>query len=199
MAAKMDKEKKKCISPKFRASFPHLFEAHSGFENQEPKYSLTMLFDKKTDLKELKRIVANAAAEKWGADRTKWPKALRLPFRDGDEKSDLQGYEGTIFCNATSKQRPGVVDKDLSAIAKDDQPGFYAGCYARASLMAFAYDKMGNKGVSFALQNVQKLDEGESFSGRKAADQEFDAVEDTSESEDSYSDKADDDYDLGDE
>lgn len=199
MANKVDKNAKKCVTPKGRLSFPHLFEAHSGFENQDPKYSATILFDKKTDLTTLKKIVHVAAVEKFGP-KEKWPKTMRLPFRNGDEKSDLQGYAGCIYINATSKMRPQVVDKDLSAIAPDDQPGIYAGCYVRAEIMAFAYDKMGNKGVSFGLQNVQKLGEGEAFSGRRQASEVFDAVEDGSDDEDSYKDDSsdDDDIDLGD-
>lgn len=186
---KMDIEKKKCTTPEFRVSFPHVFEKHSGFETQEPKYSLVMLFTKKTDLKELRRAAFNAAVEKWGP-KEKWPKNLRQPFRDGDEKQDLQGYSGTIFISASSKQKPQVVgnkkvDGQFPRLEKEDEI-FYAGCYARATLIAFAYDKMGNKGISFSLQNVQKLRDGEQFSGRKNADDEFDEVEDGSDSAENY-------------
>jgi hypothetical protein len=193
MAEKMDITKKKATTPEFRVSFPHVFEKHSGFEGQEPKYSLVMLFDKNIDLKELKRAAHNAAVEKYGP-KEKWPKNFRMPFRDGDEKTDLAGYENTIFVTATSKQKPQVVsnkkvDGAFPRIEKEDEQ-FYAGCYARATLIAFAYDKAGNKGVSFSLQNVQKLRDGDQFSGRKNADDEFDDVEDGSESVENYSDDA---------
>jgi hypothetical protein len=191
MADKMDISKKKCTTPEFRVSFPHVFEKHSGFEGQEPKYSIVMLFPKNTDLKDLKRAAFNAATEKWG-EKTKWPKNIRMPFRDGDEKSDLAGYEDTIFVTASSKQKPQVVsnkkvDDQFPRIEKEDET-FYAGCYARATLIAFAYDKAGNKGISFSLQNIQKLKDGEQFSGRKNADDEFDEVEDGSEDASSYED-----------
>lgn len=193
MAEKMDIEKKKCLTPEFRVSFPHVFEKHSGFKEQEPKYSIVMLFPKNYDLKELKRAAFNAAIEKWGP-KEKWPKNLRMPFRDGDEKQDLQGYEGCYFISASSKQKPQVVgnkkiDGQFPHITKEDDT-FYAGCYARATLIAFAYDKLGNKGVSFSLQNVQKLKDGEPFSGRKNADDEFDEVEDAegSDSAENYED-----------
>lgn len=192
---KMDITKKKCTTPEFRVSFPHVFEKHSGFEGQEAKYSCVMLFPKNTDLKGLKQAVHNAATEKWGA-KEKWPKGMRMPFRDGDEKADLAGYEGHIFVSASSKQKPQVVsnkkvDGAFPRIEKEDET-FYAGCYARATLIAFAYDKMGNKGVSFSLQNIQKLKDGEQFSGRKNADDEFDEVEDGSDNAENYgSDNAD--------
>lgn len=189
MSEKMDITKKKCLTPEFRVSFPHVFEKHSGFEGQEPKFSVVMLFPKNTDLKELKRAVFNAATEKWGA-KEKWPKKMRMPFRDGNEKTDLDGYEDTIFVSASSKQKPQVVsnkkvDGQFPQLTKEDE-SFYAGCYARATLIAFAYNKAGNLGVSFSLQNIQKLRDGEQFSGRKNADDEFDDVEDGSDSAENY-------------
>lgn len=204
MAEKMDIKLKKCTTPEFRVSFPHVFEKHSGFEGQEPKYSIVMLFPKNVKLSELERAATNAATEKWGP-KAKWPKNFRWPFRDGDddEKSNLQGYEGCIFVSASSKQRPQVVgnkkvDGAFPRIEKDTEE-FYAGCYARATLIAFAYDKAGNKGVSFSLQNVQKIRDGEQFSGRKNADDEFDDVEDGSDDASNYqsADDSGEDADMG--
>lgn len=188
MSEKMPIEKKKVTTPKFRVSFPNVFEAKS-FQNQEAKFSITMLFDKKTDLKAMKEAALNAAIEKWGEKTAKdlWAqkisikgKKLRVPFRDGDEKADMNGYEGMIFVSASSKQRPGVVDQNRVPITAADG-SFYAGCYARATLIAFAYDTAGNIGVSFSLQNVQKWADGEQFSGRRKAEDEFDSIEDGSE------------------
>lgn len=199
MAEKMDIVKKACRTPEFRVSFPHVFEKHSGFEGQEAKYSLVMLIPEEIDLNQnfsaqgkgvsMKQAVFNAATEKWGP-KEKWPKNLRLPFRDGNEKTDLSGYAGHIFVSASSKQKPQVVsnkkiDGQFPRLEKEDEQ-FYAGCYARATLIAFAYDKMGNKGVSFSLQNVQKAKDGEQFSGRKNADDEFDDVSDGSDDAASY-------------
>jgi Enterobacter phage Enc34, ssDNA-binding protein len=177
-------EAKKAMTPEFRVSFPHVFEAHTGFEGQQAKFSIVALFPKNVDLSGLKKAVFNAAVEKFGP-KEKWPKNLRLPFRDGDEKSDLSGYEGTTYITASSMQRPGVVNQKLEPLTKDDNQ-FYAGCYARATLIAFAYDKAGNKGVSFSLQNVQKLRDGDPFSGRRKAEEEFDSVEDGSDDASNY-------------
>lgn len=184
---KVTKEDKRTITPEFRVAFPHVFEAHSAFEGQELKFSLVMLFDKNRDLTGLKGIVGAALRERWGEDKAKHPKMLRLPFRNGDDKPDLQGYENTIYCTATSKQPPGVVNRDKSPMVADDNE-FYAGCYARAEIMAFAYDTAGNKGVGLALQNVQKIRDGESFQGRRKAQDVFDTIEDNSEKEENYED-----------
>jgi len=176
--------------PEFRVSFPNVFKPKAFQPGQDAKYSIVMLFPKKTNLAVFKRAVDNAAIEKWGENKAKWPK-LRLPFRDGNEFQDRKGYKDHIFISASAKDKPGVVDQKRDRI--DPETGdqiFYAGCYARASLIAFAYDNMGNRGVGFALQNIQKLRDGEKFSGRKDAEDEFDSVEDGSEDESNYGDKA---------
>jgi hypothetical protein len=81
--------------------------------------------------------------------------------------------------------QPGLVDQNLQRIISTDD--FYSGCYARATITAYGYDKAGNKGVAFGLQNVQKLADGERFSGRTAAEDDFEAVDDfVAESDDSF-------------
>jgi hypothetical protein len=161
------------MTPEFRASFPNVFTARSDFDGQEPKFSIVMLFDKKTDISALKKLCEQAVKEKWG---DKVPKNLRSPFRDGDtDKPDMDGYAGCVFVRASSKGRPGLVDASVTPIV--NQEDFYAGCYARATVNAFAYDKAGNQGVAFGLQNVQKLRDGEPFSGRTKAEDDFDATD----------------------
>lgn len=166
----------KVITPTFRVSFPNVFRPAKPMAGAtgDPKYGLTMLFEKGEDLTKLKDAVKEACTEKWGADQSKWPKNLRSPFRDQGEKT-YDGYvEGAVFVNATSKQKPGVVDANLDDII--DESEFYAGCYARASINAFAYDTAGNRGVAFGLNNVQKLKEGEPLGGRARPEDDFEPV-----------------------
>jgi len=185
-ANKMDIAKKKVITPIFRVSFPQVFTPKQ-FGDQKPKYSLTMLFDKKTDIKTIKQAAFNAALEQFGS-KERFPKNMKWPWRDGDQKEDVAGYAGHIFISASAKEssQPGLVDKDRQPILNERD--FYAGCYARAELIAFYYDQQGNKGVSFSLQNIQKWKDGEAFSGRKNAEDVFDDLEDDSDDESNYAD-----------
>lgn len=165
---------KKVVTPEFRVSFPAVFKPRAAVEGQEPKYSMSMVFPKTTDITALKQLAANAVMEKWGADKTKWPKNLRSPFRDGSEK-DYDGYgPDVVFVSATSKVRPGLVGPDLQPIISENE--FYGGCYARAEVTAFAYDVSGNKGIAFGLRNIQKTRDGEPFSGNSKPEEVFDAV-----------------------
>ena len=167
------KKQAQVCTPEFRVSFPAVFQARAAAEGQEPKFSIAMLFPKTTDLTALKTLVKNTLVEKLGPDQKKWPKGIRLPFRDGAEK-DYDGYQDTVFCTATSKNRPGLVDQAKQPILEPSE--FYGGCYARATIGAFYYDKAGNKGVAFGLRNIQKMRDGEPFSGCNKPEDDFDAI-----------------------
>lgn len=156
-------------TPTFRVSFPSLVKP-SAMEGGEPKYSVTMLFPKETDLTQLRNAASQAAVERWG---DKIPKGLRSPFRDGDEK-DLDGYAGTFYVRASSTNRVGVVAEDLAPL--DQESDLPAGYYARAIVTPFAYDKNGNKGVSFGLQAVQRVRRGEMFGDRVNAMEAFEPL-----------------------
>lgn len=175
----------KITTPKFRVSFPSVFQPKS-FEGQAPKYSVVMLFEKTADLAAMKKAAMEKAIEAFGPKET-WPKNFKWPFKNGDDKPELQGYPGSIVVTASCKadNRPGVVDRNLSAITEEDG-AFYAGCYARATVSVFPFDKAGNRGVSFGLLNLQKLGDGEAFSGRKAASADFEAIDDGSENAENY-------------
>lgn len=192
----MDIKLKKVLTPMFRVSFPSLDEPQS-YKGQPPKYKITMLFDKKTtDMKGINAAIKNATIEKFGSDPARWPKSLKKPIRDGDMKDDVNGYAGHWFITATSKSKPGLVDyPDRNPILEKN--ALYAGSYARAELIAFYYDAEGNKGISFSLQNLQKIKDGKPFSGKKSAQEAFadDASFDTS--EDDPSNYSDDSSDMG--
>ena len=171
------KTKSNVMSPKFRAFYANVWEPRAMQEGKEPFYSVMMVFDKEAqatdEFKALKREAMKAAKEKFGE---KLPSNLRTPFRKGEEKLDTNGMEADfVFVNAKSKYQPGVVDQGARDII--DKDAFYSGCYARATVMAYAYDVQGNKGIAFGLQNLQKLGEGEVLGGRKAAKDEFSVVE----------------------
>lgn len=172
----------KLMTPKFRVSFPNVFEAKKINNEGKAKYSLTMLFNLAEIMKnpdEKKKWEAMLAAVKQIATEN-WPKGIpekmQNPFRKGEEKEQYQGYgPGVIFVVASTLTRPGVVDEKVVPIVDREQ--FYAGCYARAMVNPYAWTFMGKNGVSFGLQNVQKIADGDPFGGRSNAEDDFEAVE----------------------
>lgn len=168
------KEKnKRLITPVFRVSFPQVFTPKPPMDGGEPVYSIQMLFPKtmKEELKAMQAMYKEAAAAKWPNGL---PKNFRSPFNDGDTK-DLESHKGHFYVNCKTKFQPGLVGPDRQPIISQDD--FYAGCFARASISAYAYDKNGNKGVAFSLQNIQKVKDGPKFASRVAAEDEFETIE----------------------
>jgi len=156
----------KVITGKVRFSYAHVFKPHAMDEGETPKYSVSLIIPKK-DKKTIKKIEdACKAALEVGKDKFggKIPKNLKMPLRDGDEeREDDPNFEGCMFVNANSTTKPGIVDADVEPIL--DQEEFYSGCYGRASIVFFAYNKAGNKGVACALNNLQKLEDGDRLAG----------------------------------
>ena len=197
------------ITPKFRVSFPNLFEPKAMDEKSQAKFGVTMLFpkdDKGNYLAELEKsyeaAVAKGLKDKWNGTL---PKNLRSPFRDGDEEEDYcdrDGFPGHIFVRASSQEdnRPGVVhiDKDSSTGKRrvvEDPAEVYAGCYAVASVTAYPYSVGNNKGVAFGLNNIMKVEDGQSFGGKRSASDDFgdDAFDEqyaTEEEDDEWDDAA---------
>lgn len=171
------------MTPKFRVSFPDAFVARAIEDGKEADFGLTMLFAPGTDLAPLYAAAKQAAQLKWG---DKIPPKLKTPFKKAEEGSDAEGnrYEGyeddgMIFVRARSKRKPDI--KDESGQRRITDAGeFYAGCYARALIHAYAWvHKTGGCGVSFGLDHIQRWGHGEQFSGGFAnADGLFESVED---------------------
>ncbi len=170
-------DRKKVTTPIFRVSFPSVFEAKS-MNGGKAKYGLSMLFTPTTftdnDKKRWAEMIAladEASLEKFKKKVKDLPDNFKKPFRKGEEKEGMEGYgPGVIFCNATSQQKPGLVDANRNLITSEED--FYPGCYARATVVAYAYDNQG-KGVAFGLNNIQKVKDGETFSSRTPADEDF--------------------------
>lgn len=162
----------KVVTPKARLAFPSLFKPRA-WKDKPPTFSATLLFDKKTDLAAMKKAVMNATAEKWGSWENRPKKNFELPFHNGDEKSDLVGFEGCIYVKASAKAEkpPTILSVKKQPLAMDDG-SLYAGCYVHAVLIAVPWDYEGMKfGVRFNLQAVMKVADGERFAGiRNAAD-----------------------------
>ena len=194
-------ELKKVVTPVFRLSFPHLFVPQTFQQGSEPKFGLSAVWTQSkfsdADKKRWKAMVALLNEESVAKFKVKvkdLPANVKRGVRDGDEKSDLEGYgEGTKFANITSKMRPGVVDKSKQPIGPEhgNADEIYPGCYCRATVTAYSYDNKG-KGVALGLQNVQKIADGDRLDSRTDAAEDFEDDID----EEWLDDEAEDDDDL---
>lgn len=181
----MDNQTTKVITGEVRLNFVHLFEPHAQEADQTPKYSVMLLIPKK-DTKTVNAIKAaqKAALEKGknskfnGKIPNNWSNTLR--DGDNDDAADVEKYpeyKDHYFMTVSSNTNfpPGLVDQNVQAIM--DRTELYSGVYARVAINAFPYSTQGNKGVSFGLNNVQKLRDGEPLGGAPTRpEDDFEAV-----------------------
>lgn len=160
----------KVITGKVRFSYVTVFDPKAIEEGQKPKYSVSLLIpkkDKKTVTK-IKEAIEKALEEGKAKFGGKIPTSYKNPLRDGDlDFPDTEAYEDHYFVNANNTTKPGLVDEDLNPIM--DKEEFYSGCYGRASVNFYAFNVSGNKGVACGLNNLQKLEDGDSLGGTKAS------------------------------
>ncbi len=164
------------ITPVGRASYAHVWEK-AEMPNGEMKYSLSVLFpkDDKEGIGLIKKAIISAATEFFGKDKSKWPKGLDNPLRDGDAKAEEDKkhalYKDHMYINTSTKNQPGVVGPNAKPLM--DQDDFYSGCYCRVSVNFYGYKKAGNVGIGVGLNNVMKVKDGDRLDGRVDAEDEF--------------------------
>lgn len=158
-----------------RFSYLHVFEPSSMEPDGKKKYSVSLIISKTE--KELIRKIKDAIAAAKVAGMAKWggkiPPNLKEPLRDGDaERPDDEAYKGSYFMNASSTQKPGIVDTNRLPLTTDEE--FYPGCYGRFHVNFYAFNTAGNKGIAVGLNHLQKTRDGDRLAGRISVDAAFD-------------------------
>ncbi len=172
-------------TPEFRVAFPSVGRPKHNTLNGKEEYSVVALFPKDADMTVLANAAQEALIAKFGADRNKWPGDInkyKSPFRDQGDREQIdkitgartlyEGYErGAFYINLKSTKQPDVVNGRLEKIIDSNE--FYGGCWAIASITAYAYDEAGNRGVAFGLGNIQKVRDDTNFGGSTKATDDF--------------------------
>lgn len=170
-------------------SFPQLLEARATNKKQpnDKKYSVTLIFKKGEGVENLKKAVEDLIASKWpkGVKRPK----LKLPFRDGADYADKEGYEeGDIFVQFSRKESFGEPnDKDgfpVRGPRKDKATGkfkfltkkeIYPGMIGVVITKPYIWhndEAQIKDGISFGLEGFQKVRDGERLGGIDPVDAE---------------------------
>lgn len=178
----------KVTTPVFRTSYVTVFEPRKAPGSDKPKYSLTALFTDEPEvlgdaatLADMKALAVQVALEKFGDnDKTKAAiksGKIKMPFLKNDEGKYPDEFTTVMRFNCDERFPPQVVDRlrgpDGKPMPITDSAEFYSGCWAIATVRAFAYDTNGNKGVSFALGNLMKILDDERLDGRSSAASDF--------------------------
>jgi len=169
----------KVITGKVRLSFLNVFTPYAAEEGATPKYSVMMIIDKKDE--KTVNAIKNAFDELKNDPKTlqifgnKMPPNLDVPLRDGDGERPNGGEygeecKGHYVMSAYSTSKPEVIDKYGKELT--DPTELYSGCYARVSINFYPYNR-GKKGIGAGLNNIMKLEDGESLAGKPRATDEF--------------------------
>lgn len=176
----------KVVTGKVRISYPNIFAPRAFNEGDKAKYSAQLIIpksDKKTlkKLRDAEEAAKQAGIERFGAAWAK--KGVRSVLHDGDEDADERPeLADSYYLSVSSPRKPFVVDRARELILDPDE--IYGGCYVFAALGAYPYDMMGNRGVSFGLDGIQKVADGEPFDGRSRAEDVFGVLDDDDDDED---------------
>ena len=173
-------------TPKFRINWPSLLKPRLNKLSGKENFEVTALFAKGENLTTLNAAIEAACAKKWGPEKAKWPKNLRLPIKpQGDEKREVDGkmvlragYEpGAFFAKFTAQadRPPVVVDRYVKPLTDETQ--IFSGGYAYAEVNAGAYDQAGNRGVSLYLSKIQITGQGDPIDGRTKVEDTFEPIE----------------------
>lgn len=172
------------LTPRFRASWPHLLKKRKNDLSGKEEYSVTAIFPLNADLAPLKAAANTAMEKKFGTDRSKWPKSPRSPFRKCKEKWKEKdgkmvippGFEDgeAVWINFHTEETPDVRDQRAMVVTEERQ--IYSGCWCIAHINASAYTH-GQGGVSLYLNGIQKVADGDPLGGRPDISSAFKPVE----------------------
>jgi hypothetical protein len=148
-----------------RLSYANLFEPREN-QSGQLRYGTAVIIPKShPQIDELAAAVTTAGEEKFGK---KWAimfkKTDPIHDADADGKADEdENYKDCYYINTSSKRKPQVVDRKVQPIL--DESEIWSGCMVNLSIAVFPFEVPENKGVSFGLNNVQLVKEGERLGG----------------------------------
>jgi hypothetical protein len=161
-----------------RLSFVNIAEPRKG-DDGDGKYSVCVMIPK--DKEALKKKFDDAIEQTAVDDAAKWggkvPKGLHSPMHDGDDVAeDRPEFADMWYFNASSKERPGVLDEEGNRML--DFTELYSGCWARVSVTFAGYSYQGNKGIGAYINNIQKMKDDTRLGGSRASAESDFGIED---------------------
>ena len=185
-------EIEKVVTGLFRVSYPHVWTPQIDKNSGRKIWSVTAIFPFATleaakadpDFAKLLMLYNNTKTIKLPGQT-----GVRSPFKLGNALKNPQDpvstekwcdnnpeYKDSIFVQFKSYDRPVLpVDHTMQPIL--EHKDFYAGCYAVASVNAFAYNMPENKGVSFGLCTLMKVKDGEPLTAVHKAETDLAGVD----------------------
>lgn len=149
--------------------------------DDDGSYSTALLINKEdtkavAKVKDAIKAAIEANKSKLANSKGKLPSNLKLPLHDGDAERDTPEYEGMLYLNAKTMQRPPIFDRRREKITDEEE--VYSGCYANVAINFYAFNKGGNIGIGAGLMGIQKVRDGERLSGSSVSADDFEDLGD---------------------
>lgn len=173
-----------------RAASMQLFTASAYEKDKDPEYFLRVLINKDDkQVAAIRKTITELYRRAWPTDAEvaykKAKAANRVLLHDGDEQADKDGFDETVvYFNASSKDRPTVVNRKRKAVAEEDGL-FYPGCYVNVKIQIYTWENVKGRGVGCDLLGVQFARNGEALEtgggGASASPEDFPEMDDEDE------------------
>lgn len=150
-------------TPLGRFSYPHVFKKWSLDPKVEGRYETTFLIPKSVDITPLKTAAEQVAKEAFGNKFKGLDALAHPPIRDGDAGEDANA-RGHWVIRAKTTRKPQVVGPDPKILI-DNEDDVYGGAWGKLNITPGTYQQLGNWGVTWFLNAVQKVKDGERFGG----------------------------------
>lgn len=162
----------KISTGKCRINFPCLFTPREDLSGRE-MFDCVLFFDRNSQTAKRLRDAYDALKDDPENKKIFASGNVEYPVKDGDEVADrYPEYAGKLYIKVKNSKKPVVLDADNVEII--DPSEIYSGCYVQAVLSAFCYNKAGHRGVSFWLQGIKKIADGEPIGGSRVTAADFD-------------------------
>lgn len=170
------KLKTQVVTNAVRLSYVNLFEPGAPDSMNPGKYTVSLIISKndKDSLSVIKQAVKNCYEEHKGdtlkgVDFSKCQNVLH----DGDqEKPSDTAYANSYYLSAKANKKPNMYNIDGTMIT--DPNDLYSGCWGKAIVTFYAYNKGANKGIACAIDGVKKVKDDEPLSGSVVQASDFD-------------------------
>lgn len=160
-----------------RLSYPHVDKKHAQNEGDTPAFSATGLANKKTH-KEAKDLLVMVRDEILKENKLQKIASDKFFVRDGDDKSDKEGYEGHWTISAREAKRPALRDGEGNRVEDPDDAAeiFYAGCVVSMVVRPwFQKNKHGTR-VNAGLVSLRFMKDGDPLGNSRISDDEIDDI-----------------------
>lgn len=168
----LDEESNKVRLNNVRLSFPHLFtpQPNQTDPSKPPKFNAVFLLDEQAHSETIEFLNEKALemAKSIGLKKLAADKSF---IRPGEDKDEIEGFEGCFYVSASNTRRPLCISSDKEPLVEADGI-LYPGCYVNAVIQLWAQDNKWGKRVNASLEGVQFYQDGDSLGGGTIADED---------------------------